>query len=283
MTKRERLTVALPEVVADALYCEANRHLESPAVTAARVIAEGLPEFVAATAAARAVAEALIASPYAFYDETLRQAAAIAEVLDAVMLAARVRDYHIEYLARRTRGESRGISITEARGHGRGVKGAQAALRSKKGLLSASPRQLEHRSQELEGLRRLRAGEASSPTDAERQLGLSRGSLRKDLPTAFDKRGRVKSSDSEAIVMRIIGTEGDVLAVVRGSRQRKLVGNHRSTVLAVLAGDLPPSALDKFHGKVVSGVELETDLRRLRVLNDAGLIEGGPYPEAVPQ
>lgn len=38
--------MALPEAVADALYCEANRRLESPAVTAARVIAESLPQYV---------------------------------------------------------------------------------------------------------------------------------------------------------------------------------------------------------------------------------------------
>lgn len=218
-----------------------------------------------------------------FYDAVVAGMAEVADQIGARMLAARTRDYAAEYRARVARAERRGQTRTEARGHGRGVRGAQAALRTEKGLLAASEQRLGFRADELEALRRLRGGEAASPADAERQLGLPRGSLRRDLPTAFDGRGRVKPGDREAMLMRIAGSDGDVSEVVRGNRQRRIVGQHRAAVLGVLAGDLPASALDRFRGQRVSGVELETNLDRLRALFDLGRLDGGPYPEAPPR
>lgn len=198
------------------------------------------------------------------------------------MLAHRgPRDYAAEYRSRRVRAERRGLTITQARGHGGGVRGAQARLRTEAGLLNATDSQLRARADALESLRRLRAGEARSVADTERQLGLPRGTLRQALPTAFDERGRVKPGDREAALMNVVGPDGDVIAVVRGNRQRQIAGNHRAAVLGVLEGDLPPSALERFRNKKVAGIELETNLDRLRALYDLGRLDGGPYPEVV--
>jgi len=194
-------------------------------------------------------------------------------------MTTRSRDYAAEYRARRARAERRGLTVKQARGHGGGVRRAQARLRSEAGLKTATGAQLRARSDALEALRRLRSGDASSVTDAERQLGLSRGSLRQSLPTAFDERGRVKPGDREAALMNVVGTGGSVTVVVRGNRQRQLAGQHRAAVLGVLAGDLPPSALERFRNKKVAGIELVADINRLRVLDELGQIEGGPYAE----
>lgn len=194
-------------------------------------------------------------------------------------MAAGPRDYAAEYRARKARAERRGLSVSQARGHGGGVRRAQSRLRSAAGLTSATSAQLRARSDAFEALRRLRAGDASSVTDAERQLGLPRGSLRQALPTAFDERGRVKPGDREAALMNVVGVNGDVTVVVRGNRQRQLAGQHRAAVLGVLAGQLPPSALEKFANKQVAGIELVADVDRLRALDQLGRLEGGPYTE----
>lgn len=79
--------------------------------------------------------------------------------------------------------------------------------------------------------------------------------------------------------MRVLGPAGDEVVVVRGSRQRQLVGQHRAVVEGVLAGRVDPAELERFRGKTVGGIELETDVDRLAVLFELGRLNGGPYPE----
>jgi hypothetical protein len=64
--------------------------------------------------------------------------------------------------------------------------------------------------------------------------------------------------------------------VVNSLEDRQLLMAHFAAVQDALAGR--PNDLASFEGKFVGGVQLETDLRRLRALADHGLIEA-PYPE----
>lgn len=217
---------------------------------------------------------------HTFYDPALAVVARIAEALGARM-AARQRDYHAEYEARKARAKTRGLTITQARGHGGGVRTATRALRTEAGLRAASPAQLQSREAGFEALRRLRSGEAKSNAEAERQLGLPRGSLRRDFPTAFGSNGKIQKADRELALIKVIGPDGDQVVFTRGSRARSLAGQHRHTVYAVLDGNLPASALNKFRGKKVGGVELECDVDRLAALDELGRVTGGPYPERV--
>ncbi len=216
-----------------------------------------------------------------FHDPALANLAAAAQALGARM-AARQRDYHAEYIARKARGKARGLTVKQSRGHGGGVRKATAALRTEAGLRAASPAQLESRAAGFEALRRLRTGEARNLAEAERQVGLPRGSLRRDYPTAFDASGKVKPADRELAAVKVVGPDGDQVVFTRGSRARALAGRHRQVVQRVLNGELPESALDKFRGKKVGGVELECDLSRLIALDELGRIVGGPYPDVVP-
>jgi len=217
-----------------------------------------------------------------FRDSELLVAGQIARRLGAVMQATRSRNYHAEYLARKERASARGLSTTQARGHGGGVRAAQASLRTKKGLAEATSAQLEFRDRELAALSGLRSGEHANPAEAEKAKGLPRGSLRRDMPTAFDSRGRVKTGDHEGAVMSVASTEGVVHIIVTGSRNRQLVGQHWAAIRGVLKDQLDSSALKPFAGKKVSGYELETDINRLRVFEDNGLIVGSPYPTVRP-
>ena len=47
MARKRRLTIALPEVVWDALYAEGSRTCERPATVAERVLTDALAEYVA--------------------------------------------------------------------------------------------------------------------------------------------------------------------------------------------------------------------------------------------
>lgn len=213
-----------------------------------------------------------------FHNPEWAEAAVVAAELDAMMQAvARQRDYHVEYVGRKAAGARRGLTLTEARGHGRGVRGAANALRTEAGVQSATPAQIDVRTDGLEALARVRDG--VPVRDAEKQLELPRGYLKQNFPTGFDARGRIKPGDREVALMVIVGVDGDQLVIVRGSRNRSLVGRHRIAVLGVLSGELPESALKPFVGKSVSGVPLLTDIGRLRVLFDLDMIKpGSPYP-----
>lgn len=183
-----------------------------------------------------------------------------------------------EHVIRRERSAAEGFSPSIAGGHQGGIRQARKSLRTAEGLRSASEAQIEARNAEFEALRRVRAGEAASIGDAERQLGLPRGSVRKGAPTAFDSRGNVKAADREPALMNVVGPHGVETVIVRGSRARSLAGRHWYAVGQVLRDDWPESRLDKFRGKKDAGIELECDEERLRALFPKGLPKTSPYP-----
>ena len=74
--------------------------------------------------------------------------------------------------------------------------------------------------------------------------------------------------------LRIISTEGVVERPLRGSRARQRVAEHANAVKAFLRGDDPDgNGLDRFSGRRVDGVELETDLGRLEELERQGELD----------
>jgi hypothetical protein len=71
--------------------------------------------------------------------------------------------------------------------------------------------------------------------------------------------------------LRVVSSEGVVGRPVRGSRARSLVANHANAVRRYLDGDDPDGeGLDRFVGRRVAGVKLETDLDRLDELQRRG-------------
>lgn len=71
--------------------------------------------------------------------------------------------------------------------------------------------------------------------------------------------------------MRIVSIEGVVERPVRGSNARRLVSDHANAVQRYLRGDDPEGdGLARFFGRRVAGVELETDLDRLDLLQHRG-------------
>jgi hypothetical protein len=71
--------------------------------------------------------------------------------------------------------------------------------------------------------------------------------------------------------MRIISTDGVVVRPVRGSRARKLIAEHANAVQRYLRGlDPDGDGLERFVGRRVAGVELETDRDRLDELEREG-------------
>jgi hypothetical protein len=74
--------------------------------------------------------------------------------------------------------------------------------------------------------------------------------------------------------LRIISTEGIVARPVRGSRARTEVAQHANAVARYLRGEDPEGdGLARFEGRRVGGVELETDLDRLDLLQRLGEVE----------
>jgi hypothetical protein len=74
--------------------------------------------------------------------------------------------------------------------------------------------------------------------------------------------------------LQVISTEGVVPRPLRGSRRRRLVAEHANAVKAYLRGDDPDGdGLDRFSGRPVGGVELETDRDRLEELERRGELD----------
>jgi hypothetical protein len=89
----------------------------------------------------------------------------------------------------------------------------------------------------------------------------------------------VKASDRYSERVKIVTNQGPIVETARGSHQRALAGRHRATVLRVLQGREPVSALEQFRGKTVGGRELISDYARLSLFANAGVLGslGGLY------
>jgi hypothetical protein len=133
-----------------------------------------------------------------------------------------------------------------------------------------------------EALGSVRSGDYPTIREAEAAFGLPARTVARQLPSAVERRhGRLvpKETDREAVAIVVIAEgEGNRLVVTRGSRVRSVNAGHRRAVqLFLRTGD--ESQLQRFAGRKVGGVVLETRPAVLEALFSVGRIEGGPYPE----
>ena len=133
------------------------------------------------------------------------------------------------------------------------------------------------RNRGFNAINRVRRGESKTLSQAARASGTTVKSIGRLLPAALiqDRPGgriRVKAGDPYSATVEILTDQGKVYVRARGSRQRELAGQHRATILRVLRGKEPASALEQYRGKRVGGRELISDYNSLRVLAHAGEI-----------
>ena len=135
--------------------------------------------------------------------------------------------------------------------------------------------ELDGRVRGLAAINRFRRGHARSVSAAARAEGTTVRTIRKLLPAAISQdrpggRIRVKRADRYSAKVQVLSTQGSALATAKGSRQRELAGRHRATVIRVLRGLEPESALEQYRGKMVGGRELVSDFAALSSLAQAG-------------
>jgi hypothetical protein len=129
----------------------------------------------------------------------------------------------------------------------------------------------------LAAINRVRRGEAKTVTAAARAEGTTARAIRAFVPAALSQdrpgsRIRVRPSDRYSAKVRILANDGALTITARGSRQRELAGQHRTTVMQVLKGLEPKSVLEQYHGRKVGGHELVSDYAQLSRLAQAGVV-----------
>ncbi len=153
-----------------------------------------------------------------------------------------------------------------------------ARVESNRNSQRLSKRQQEERVRGLAAINRRRRGEAKSISAAARAEGTTVKTIRKLLPGVLvqDRPGgriRVKASDRYSAKVQVLTTEGSVTVTARGSHQRELAGRHRASVMRILQGREPKSALERYRGKKVGGRELISDPAQLSLYAQAGVVE----------
>jgi hypothetical protein len=141
-----------------------------------------------------------------------------------------------------------------------------------------SPRQQKAKARGFAAINRVKRGLSKTLSAAARAEGTTVQTIQRLLPAALiqDRPGgriRVKAGDPYSQSVEIVTDLGPVVVKARGSRQRELAGRHRATVIRVLGGKEPASALEQFFGKTVGGQELITDFDLLSVLAQAGVVD----------
>jgi hypothetical protein len=83
-----------------------------------------------------------------------------------------------------------------------------------------------------------------------------------------DKSGhiRVMPSDQKRLRLNVVTDSGYTTVMAHGSKERRLAGEHLTTVRKVLRGQASESELDRFRGKTVGGQQLIFDPAQLREL-----------------
>lgn len=152
-----------------------------------------------------------------------------------------------------------------------------ARSRSTRKTRPLTPRQQEERVKCLAAIHRVRRGEAKTVSAAARAEGTTVRAIRKLVPKTIaqgrpGRRIRVTPSDGYSAKVQILTREGALTTAARGSRERELAGQHRATVVRVLAGKEPPSALRRYRGKKVGGHKLISNYRQLSLLAQAGVV-----------
>jgi hypothetical protein len=138
-------------------------------------------------------------------------------------------------------------------------------------------RRQDQRSRVFDALNLYRQGKAKSVSAAARTAGTTPNAMWEWVPRAISKDPRsgrlhIKPTDPYSASVQILTDAGAVTASARGSRQRELAGRHRATVMRVLAGKEPATALDEYRGKKIGGHALISDYTRLTTLAQAGVL-----------
>ena len=129
----------------------------------------------------------------------------------------------------------------------------------------------------LAAINRVRRREAKSVSAAARAEETTLRAIQRLVPKAIaqGRRGariRVKPSDRYSAKVQILANDGAFTTTARGSRERELAGQHRATVMRVLRGVEPKSALERYRGKKVGGHDLVSDYAQLVLLANAGIV-----------
>jgi hypothetical protein len=140
-----------------------------------------------------------------------------------------------------------------------------------------SDRRTKTRARVLNAIARVRRGDSKTLSAAARAEGTTVRTIRRVVPAALlPSRGggriRVRASDPYSALVEIVTNSGAAVVSARGSRQRKLAGQHRATWLRVLRGQEPASALEQYRGKKVGGYALISDYGQLSSLAHAGVL-----------
>ena len=135
----------------------------------------------------------------------------------------------------------------------------------------------EARVRGLAALNRVRRGQSRDLAHAARAEGTTVKSVRRLFSGALiqGRKGgkiRVKAGDSYSARVEIVTNRGPQHVTARGSHEREVAGRHRATVIRVLQGQEPKSALRKFRSATVGGQRLITNFKLLSRLAQAGVI-----------
>ena len=135
----------------------------------------------------------------------------------------------------------------------------------------------DQRSRVFDALNLYRQGKAKTVSAAARSSGTTLKTMWRVVPRAIGKdrrngRLRINATDRYSARVQILTDDGAIIASAQGSRQRELAGRHRATVMRVLQGKEPASALNEYRGKQVGRHELISDFTHLSSLAQAGVI-----------
>ncbi|MER3390238.1 MAG: hypothetical protein RJQ01_09415 [Microcella sp.] len=133
----------------------------------------------------------------------------------------------------------------------------------------------EARARALEAVARMRS-EGLSLTEATRRANTTPSTVRRwaaDALSATGRRTQARPVDRLYRRMHVVSWDGRATVDVRGSRAASRVGRHWQALDAFLADD-DSSGLRRLRGARVGGVELLTDLERIKELVRAGELFG---------
>jgi hypothetical protein len=150
--------------------------------------------------------------------------------------------------------------------------------RSSRARQAPSRRVAEARVRAFAAINRVRRGQSKTLSSAARAENTTVKSIRRLLPSALlqDRPGgriRVKVGDRYSARVEIFTGSAPLHVTAHGSRERELAGRHRATVIKVLRGDEPASALHQFRGKSVGGHPLVTDINALSEPAHGGVLD----------
>ena len=172
------------------------------------------------------------------------------------MTAGRERDYAAEYRSRVQRSKDRGFET----------------YREQRRTISLGSVEARRRALDAVGLMRR---EGLSLTAAARKASTTPATVRRHAGAALDqtsRRVRVKPLDRMRLRMAVLTPGGMVDVETRTSGQRTLISEHSNAVRRfVNTGDA--TALAKFRGRQVAGVDFETDLAAIEAWGRIGEID----------